>query len=285
MLAMDGREERGRGGVQRLVYHSQVVEARVLLNKGRTRMWSREIHRLIISGVFFFFLSSLLTVLLVPLGVKGRVAAALLLKDLNLKGLKRCRDSTAHPAGNVCEDESREVTSGIQRRSEWILKRRRGAPALLLHTYRRIHFHLLCGHLLKSQKFILLLIHVRVASFPRRLVAVRAQDASTQYRVWILMTMWYFSFSFLINLQTFLHFCFFLSRCVAEWTIMRNKMNFFDFNKWLQWNKEWTFKGVWILSVPTVYIYIYIYTYIYIYIYIQDCLRKLEYCDEVLYFL
>jgi len=60
---------------------------------------------------------------------------------------------------------------------------------------------------------------------------------------------WYFSFSFL---QTFLHFCFFLSRWGAEWTWMRNKMNFFVFSKWLQWNKEWTFKGVSILSVPTV---------------------------------
>jgi len=57
----------------------------------------------------------------------------------------------------------------------------------------------------------------------------------------ILMTMWYFSFSFLINVQTFLHFSFFLSRWGAEWTFMRNKMNFFDFSKWLQWNKEWLF--------------------------------------------
>jgi len=32
-------------------------------------------------------------------------------------------------------------------------------------------------------------------------------------------------------------------------------------------------------------IYICIYIYIYIFIYIQDCLRKLEYCDKVLYFL
>jgi len=68
-------------------------------------------------------------------------------------------------------------------------------------------FH--CSHLLKSKKFILFL------------------------------TLWYFSFSFLINLQTFLHVCIFLSRWGAEWTLMRNKMNFFDFSKWLQWNKEW----------------------------------------------
>jgi len=64
------------------------------------------------------------------------------------------------------------------------------------------------------------------------------------------MTMWYFSFSFLINLQKFLHFCFILSRWGAEWTLMRNKINFLNF----------------------IYIYIYysiliIYIYIYIYIY------------------
>jgi len=34
-----------------------------------------------------------------------------------------------------------------------------------------------------------------------------------------------------------------------------------------------------------IYIYIFIILFIYIYIYIQDCLRKLEYCDKVLYFL
>jgi len=34
-----------------------------------------------------------------------------------------------------------------------------------------------------------------------------------------------------------------------------------------------------------IYIYIYIYVNIYMFIYIQDCLRKLEYCDKVLYFL
>jgi len=45
--------------------------------------------------------------------------------------------------------------------------------------------------------------------------------------------------SFLINLQTFLHFCFFLSRWGSAWTLMRNKMNFLYFSKWLQWNKEW----------------------------------------------
>ncbi len=37
-------------------------------------------------------------------------------------------------------------------------------------------------------------------------------------------------------------------------------MNLNDFSKWLQYNSE-KFKGVWILSVPTVCIYIYIYIY------------------------
>jgi len=50
--------------------------------------------------------------------------------------------------------------------------------------------------------------------------------------------MWYFSFSFLINLQKCLHFCFFLSRWGADCTLMGNKMNFLDFSKWLQWNKR-----------------------------------------------
>jgi len=57
--------------------------------------------------------------------------------------------------------------------------------------------------------------------------------------VWILMTMWYFSFSFLINLQKCLHVYFFLSSWGAEWTLLRDKIDFFDFRKWLQWNKEW----------------------------------------------
>jgi len=34
-----------------------------------------------------------------------------------------------------------------------------------------------------------------------------------------------------------------------------------------------------------VYIYLYVYLFVYIYMYIQDCLRKLEYCDKVLSFL
>ncbi|RCU35049.1 hypothetical protein DVA81_18210, partial [Acinetobacter baumannii] len=67
-----------------------------------------------------------------------------------------------------------------------------------------------------------------------KIMAVLAQKVlllNTEQRVRILMTMWYFS---LINLQKFLHFCFFLSRWGADCTLMRNKMNFFDFSKWLQ---------------------------------------------------
>ncbi len=67
--------------------------------------------------------------------------------------------------------------------------------------------------------------------------------------------MWYFSFSFLINLQKCQQFCVFLSIWGAVCTLMRKKMNLNDFSKWLQYNKGWKFKGVWILSVPTVYIY------------------------------
>ncbi len=87
---------------------------------------------------------------------------------------------------------------------------------------------------------------------------------NTEQRVWILRTMWYFSFSFLINLQKCQQFCVFLSIWGAVCTLMRKKMNLNDFSKWLQYNKSEKFKGVWILSVPTVYIYIYIYIYIHI---------------------
>jgi len=76
-----------------------------------------------------------------------------------------------------------------------------------------------------------------VALFPRRLLAVIAQQASTQHWAKGLNTC-DISFSFLIHLQKFLHFCIFLSRWGAEWTLMRNKMNFLDFSKWPQWNKE-----------------------------------------------
>jgi len=34
-----------------------------------------------------------------------------------------------------------------------------------------------------------------------------------------------------------------------------------------------------------VYVYMCVYMYTYVCVYIQDCLRKLEYCDKVLYFL
>jgi len=40
-----------------------------------------------------------------------------------------------------------------------------------------------------------------------------------------------------------------------------------------------------LLSKLYIYMCIYLYIYIYLCIHIQDCLRKLEYCDEVLYFL
>ncbi len=63
----------------------------------------------------------------------------------------------------------------------------------------------------------------------------------SQQRVWILRTMWYFSFSFLINLQKCQQFCVFLSIWGAVCTLMRKKMNLNDFSKWLQYNKEWKF--------------------------------------------
>ncbi len=50
--------------------------------------------------------------------------------------------------------------------------------------------------------------------------------------------MWYFSFSFLINLQKCQQFCVFLSIWGAVCTL-RKKMNLKDFSKWLQYNKEW----------------------------------------------
>ncbi len=45
----------------------------------------------------------------------------------------------------------------------------------------------------------------------------------SQQRVWILKTMWYFSFSFLINLQKCQQFCVFLSVWGAVCTLMRKK--------------------------------------------------------------
>ncbi len=45
----------------------------------------------------------------------------------------------------------------------------------------------------------------------------------SQQRVWILRTMWYFSFSFLINLQKCQQFCVFLSIWGAVCTLMREK--------------------------------------------------------------
>jgi len=74
------------------------------------------------------------------------------------------------------------------------------------------------------------------------------KNQSTRTHIHRVMTMWYFSFSFLINLQKLLDFSFFLSRWGTEWTLMRNKMSFFDLSKWLK-----HFKGVWVLPVPTIY--------------------------------
>ncbi len=79
-----------------------------------------------------------------------------------------------------------------------------------------------------------------VVFFPKRLMAVLNQKgAYTEQRVWILRTMWYFSFSFLIYLQKCQQFCVFLSIWGAVCTLMRKKMNLNDFSKWLQYNKEW----------------------------------------------
>jgi len=58
------------------------------------------------------------------------------------------------------------------------------------------------SHLLKSQKFILFLINV--TQHPILTEKNRNVEIS---EYWILVTMWYFSFSFLINLQKCLHFC------------------------------------------------------------------------------
>ncbi len=48
--------------------------------------------------------------------------------------------------------------------------------------------------------------------------------------------MWYFTFSFLINLQKCQQFCVFLSIWGAVCTLMRKKNNLNDFSKWLQYN-------------------------------------------------
>lgn len=70
----------------------------------------------------------------------------------------------------------------------------------------------------------------------------------------LLMTMWYCSFSFLLNVQKYLHFCFFLSRWVQ---IIENKINILilanRFNEkfkwvwlahcgWLKLGETWVFK-------------------------------------------
>jgi len=70
----------------------------------------------------------------------------------------------------------------------------------------------------------------------------------------IRMTMWYFSFSFIINLQknsTFLYF----SVQMGCWVNINDTKNelFWILANGCNETKSETFKGVWILSVPTVY--------------------------------
>jgi len=60
-----------------------------------------------------------------------------------------------------------------------------------------------------------------------------------------MFTLWYFSFSFLINVQTFLHFCFFPSRWGAECTLMRNKLTLANgWIKYLPMRYEWQMNGI-----------------------------------------
>ncbi len=76
------------------------------------------------------------------------------------------------------------------------------------------------------------------------------------FRPLTFLTMWYFSFSFLINLQKCQQFCVFLSILGAVCTLMRKKMNLNDFSKWLQYNKEW---NIWSEYFPyPLYIYIFV---------------------------
>ncbi len=64
--------------------------------------------------------------------------------------------------------------------------------------------------------------------------------------------MWYFSFSCLINLQKCQQFCVFLSIWGAVCTLMRKKNEQMILANGCNITKSETFKGVWILSVPTV---------------------------------
>jgi len=74
----------------------------------------------------------------------------------------------------------------------------------------------------------------------------------SQQRVWILMTMWYFSFSFFITFAKMYTFLFFSVKMGVLSTLMRNKINLILANGCNETKGE-QFKGVWILSVPTVY--------------------------------
>ncbi len=76
-------------------------------------------------------------------------------------------------------------------------------------------------------------------------------DTDPEYRIdasllrteyWILR-MWYFSYSFLINLLKCQQFCVFLSIWGAVCTLMRKKMNLNDFSKWLQYNRVKNLRG------------------------------------------
>ncbi len=85
-----------------------------------------------------------------------------------------------------------------------------------------------------------------VASFPKRLMAVlnqRVLPTNTEQRVWILRTMWYFSFSFLINLQKCQQFCVFLSIWGAVCTLMRKKNELNDLANGCNITKSEKFKG------------------------------------------
>ncbi len=70
--------------------------------------------------------------------------------------------------------------------------------------------------------------------------------------------MWYFSFSFLINLQKCQQFCIFLSIWGAVCTLMRNFFYLNDFSKWLQYNGVKHLRGSEYFPYP-LYVYIYIY--------------------------
>ncbi len=49
--------------------------------------------------------------------------------------------------------------------------------------------------------------------------------------------------------------CFSVNMGCCVYINEKQKMNLNDFSKWLQYKKSKQFKGVWILSVPTVYIF------------------------------